>query len=233
MRGLDASPVTDDFFYNIHKYTSPDHLRINVMAYTPNYWINQKNDYYSIFKGNIAGGFWIGCKEVLLQFINYVHQELDWVLENGFAVTEEMVFGMVFAQHKDIFDPYYGDYNSVIRNLDGIHEHLYLALNSLNTAYDENNHTYVNHITKTIRDSHNRAFITLENHELIDVWNKSYMSLYYLGKQNEACDVILDLMEKSKTNENIFNILKNSKDYYMNNFSYLNNEVINNWTNNL
>ena len=231
VRGLDASPVTDDFFYDIHKYKSLDKLRITVMSYTPNFWINQKHNYYSHFRGNIAGGFFIGHKDVLLQFIKYVHQELDWVLENGFAVTEEMIFGMVFAQHRDIFDPYYGDYGSVIKNLDGIHEYLYLALSSLEVAYNENNHTYVNHITRTIRDSHNKGFITLENHMIVDIWNKNYMSLYYLGNHNEGCNIIIDLMEKSKTNENVRNILKNSKDYYKNNFSYLNNEIINNWIN--
>jgi hypothetical protein len=57
------------------------------------------------------------------------------------------------------------------------------------------------------------------------------MSLYYLGNHNEGCNIIIDLMEKSKTNENLRNILKNSKDYYKNNFSYLNNEIINNWIN--
>ena len=42
-----------------------------------------------------------------------------------------------------------------------------------------------------------------------------------------------DLIEISKKDENISNILKNFKDYFKGNFSYLNNEIINNWTNNL
>jgi len=233
VRCLDASPVSDEFFYDIYKYKSLDKLRITVMNYTPSSWINSKREYYSVFRGNIAGGFFIGHTDILKRFIEYVHTELDWVLENGFSVTEEMIYGMVFAQHKDIFAPYYGDYASVLRNFDGIHNHLNLVLDSLSNAYNENNYYYIDHICDILKESHEKGFITLDSSTILDVWNKNYMALYYLNRKDESVNIISDLKEKSATNDSLKSLIKQSQDYYKSNFSYLNNETINNWINNI
>jgi hypothetical protein len=73
----------------------------------------------------------------------------------------------------------------------------------------------------------------LDSSTILDVWNKNYMALYYLNRKDESVNIISDLKEKSATNDSLKSLIKQSQDYYKSNFSYLNNETINNWINNI
>ena len=164
IRALNLSPITDDSFYDI-----PNHLDVNgkvrltMMYYVGDSCINDKYNYYLYNRGGVAATFFVGNKYYLNKFIQLFKKELIYTIESGMAVSDEQIYSMCILLEPEIFNVYCGDYQESLINFDGIHKNQHLAIRSYNTACNENNTHYKNHVGKLLMYSHNKGFIHLNN----------------------------------------------------------------------
>lgn len=79
-------------------------------------------DFYRYERGRIAGGFFRGHADCLVEFGRAFEVELAAALAAGCRPNDQMVFSLMAARHPDLFAFYFGDYTSILCNWDFIRD---------------------------------------------------------------------------------------------------------------
>ena len=78
--------------------------------------LSNRDKYYSQWQYRIAGRFLVGNKDNILKFKHHFDNEILECLAVNRVSLEEGIWGAVYAQNKELFDLYHGDYADVISN---------------------------------------------------------------------------------------------------------------------
>jgi hypothetical protein len=210
-RSFELSPITDENFNKIGDLVANDRIHINMMCYTSKNEIKNKYEYYRFFRGNVAATFWIGGKNELKYFIEKCRHELEWCLNNGFAVTEEMIYGYVLGTNPELFYPYIGDYGESLINFEGIHKNIWLAFRSLDKAINDCNWEYVKFISEIIIKSHNMNFTPIDNNALYHVYIKAFNAYNHLNDNNNLIIKLEDWLNKANNNIELTEKIRSNK----------------------
>ena len=73
-------------------------------------------DYYEYLRGHAAAGYLSGDAAAVAELSAVACAEMDAMLAEGRAVTDEQVLGMLLATRPELFEPYPGDYNHILEN---------------------------------------------------------------------------------------------------------------------
>lgn len=229
-RSFELSPITDENFNKIGDLVANDRIHINMMCYTSKNEIQNKYEYYRFFRGKVAATFWIGGKNELKCFIEKCRQELEWCLNNGFAVTEEMIYGYVLGSNPELFYPYIGDYCESLINFEGIHKNIWLAFRSLDMAINDANWEYVKFISEIIINSHNMNFTPIDNNALFHVYIKAFNAYNHLNDNHNLIIKLDYWLNIAQYNVELKNMISSNKSYILEllkNTSELNSELYN------
>ena len=80
--------------------------------------VQDRRDHYSITRGKVCAGIFMGYKEPLMDFCLLCRKEFDNAVCNwNLAPTDEMIFSTVISENHDFFEPKVGDYGEVLKNL--------------------------------------------------------------------------------------------------------------------
>lgn len=215
-RAFDLSPVSDEFFRKIPEIITDNRIRINMMAYAAINEIIDKSEYYKIMRGKIAGTFWIGGKQELLQFIKKCQEELEWCLNNGWSVTEEMIFGLIFAKNSELFYPYCGDYTDSLSNFDISRKNLWLSAVSFKHALNNNCLDAVIHLGNYLINSHNHSEgAKLDLYHQYEVYHSMILTYDKLNKKQEVMKLLKDWLNLANNNPELRNRIRGRKDFLL------------------
>lgn len=112
--GLSYLANIDDISNKI-KY-SDRRIRIQIVGYTPKMLAHDKNSKYSIRRAEVCGGLFGGHKYAVSAFTKFFNQEFKEYLLSRHYNTEEGLFASIIAIHPDLFNPYFGEYRSIVSN---------------------------------------------------------------------------------------------------------------------
>ena len=79
---------------------------------------NSRTEFYQFNRFRTAGGLIRGRKDTLREFQKLFEGELAAALSLRLRPNEEMIYAALGARHRELFEPYYGDYSSVLSNWD-------------------------------------------------------------------------------------------------------------------
>jgi tetratricopeptide (TPR) repeat protein len=213
-RAFDLSPVTDEFFRRMPEIIEDNRIRINMMALCVKEEIINRSEYYKIMRGKIAGTFWIGGRNELLQFIKKCQKELEWCLNNGWSVTEEMIFGVIFAENRELFNPYCGDYTDSLSNFDVSRKNLWLSAASFKYALNYNSIENIIHLGKYLIDSHNHPEgAKLDLYHQYEVYYNLLLTYNKLNKKQEVLKLLKEWLNIN--NEDLKNRIRARKDFLL------------------
>jgi len=224
-RSFELSPITDESFNQIGDLVSNDRIHINMMCYTTKGEVANRYDFYRFMRGKIAATFWIGGKNELKTFINRCNEELEWCFNNGFALTEEMIYGYVLGTNPELFHPFIGDYCESLINFDGIHRNEWLAFRSLNMALEDKNYEYVKMICEIILKSFYNNYMNLDNNKLFEICICILNSNVYLNKREDSIKLLEKLYDNVIKNNELRNIVVQNKSFILLNIHDQSNEL--------
>lgn len=215
-RAFDLSPVSDLFFNKMPEIYTENKIRINMMAFTTKDEVKDREDFYKIMRGKIAGTFWIGGKTELLHFIKKCQEELEWCLNNGWSVTEEMIFGLIFAKNPELFNPYCGDYTDSLSNFDISRKNLWLSAVSFKYATNNKCFDYTILLGKYLIDSHHHPEgAKLDLYHQYEVYYNMILTYNKLNKKEELMLLLKDWLNLANGNEELKSKIRGRKDFLL------------------
>jgi hypothetical protein len=72
--------------------------------------------YFEFGRCTLCSGFFTGSKRYLYDFCNRIEEKFLYYLELGYGHADEQLYSPVYFDAPEIFDLYYGDYNSMVTN---------------------------------------------------------------------------------------------------------------------
>lgn len=214
-RAFDLSPVSDHFFRKMVEIEDK-RIRINMMSFTIKSEVQNRADYYKMMRGKIAATFWIGGKTELLQFIKKCQQELEWCLNNEWSVTEEMIFGAIFAENPELFNPYCGDYCDSLSNFDISRRNLWLSATSFKFALVNNCFDYVILLGKYLLDSHHHPEgAKLDLYHQYEVYYNMILTYNKLNRKQDVIQLLKEWLNLANSNEELKNRIRTRKDFLL------------------
>lgn len=166
-----------------------DQLRLVMLRPVSVSEVQDRDTYYSLNRGIIAGGYFGGAAKSLVDFQNKVTQELERV---SYRVTEEQVFGAIAAEGLDHYSYIYSDYLGIVANCKYIKTNLNTVLHSLIYAQKYNLNIIGTDIARKIFDSCLQG-LKIPSHEQVMQWLYSgLICSYYVDKDfaRKLADVI-------------------------------------------
>jgi hypothetical protein len=149
-------------------------------------------------------------------------------INEGLAITDEMLYGYIVGKNPDLFEPHVADYCGVLANLSYQNRQIHLGIYFFNTSYKLGTHYYTHKIAESLRMGYfNGKLSAITTHELYSIWYYNYVACFWLGKKDKCVEILNELY--SLVIENI--ILKYEIDgiygFFREMISHLGNDEIN------
>lgn len=124
-----------DFSFNFLSLSSAlqekrDLFSLCLIDYIPEETILNKEVYFSQLRSGFSGKFFTGKAEILLEVCRLFHEILQETLKEGWGETDEQLIYVIYIDHPDLFEFYFGDYGQTIINYSHIHENPFITLNN-------------------------------------------------------------------------------------------------------
>jgi len=119
----------------------PSKIKLLLLNYINPEEIKQK-EFVLTCRYKIAGGFFIGPKDLMLSFSKWI-QEL---IKDGIHGLEQEYMAIIYRIHNDVFDPYFGDFCDLIRNIETTTNMSWLIKRNLDQAFDNKDSSEVHRI---------------------------------------------------------------------------------------
>ena len=109
---------------NLSKYMKGG-IRLMLLQDTHLFEIEDRKKYYSSRVCKTAAGLFGGDLDKMIWFSQQFNLEVKKCLNSGYPNLDEALANAVYTEHKDQFDPYYGDYHDLIPNFNGYQQNLW------------------------------------------------------------------------------------------------------------
>ena len=84
--------------------------------YVPKSLVENYAEYFQFGRCGMCSGFFTGNLYYCRQFNDYILRAFFKCLHQGFGHADEQLYLIVYYQHPDIFEPYFGDYTEMVTN---------------------------------------------------------------------------------------------------------------------
>jgi hypothetical protein len=203
-----------------------DRVKLMQMSFT--HPVNDRVDFYYFTRGKVAAGFFGGHAEPLLRFCQLCQKEWIDALESETAPTDEMVYAYVISHHRDLFQPYVGEYGECLKNQLRIRYSHHLVFPFLETVFDQAIYPYAAHLSELIRRGYLAGEFPLSTEQIHKAWYYGYVSNYWLQNRDFCCVLLNQYFDLAKNDENVANYIRGMKDFLKHNIGYLYNDDLNN-----
>ncbi len=203
-----------------------DRVKIMQMAYTLPNEIENRSYFYSCTRGKVAAGFFGGYAKPLIEFANLCKEELEYCSNNGFAPSDEMLFSYVIGKHPNLFDPYFGDYSSVLRNQLYVRENSYLASKFLEVSYERGNHFYTVKASESLRIAYLKKELDLSAKDIHDIWYYGYVANYWLNNRDKCTSLLEELYDIACVRKDLADYIGSVFDFFKYMISYIGNDTL-------
>jgi hypothetical protein len=113
--------------------TTPNKIKLMVLHYIGKNEVLDPN-FILTCRYKIAGGLWIGPKDLMLRFIDLMIEVVETDLAQNRLGLEQEYMAIIYRRHPDLFDPYYGTFADLILNYERCERSHHLANNVLFAA---------------------------------------------------------------------------------------------------
>lgn len=100
----------------------------------------------------IAGGFWMGPNNLLLQHCQHFNDEAENAIINGFCPNDEMILTLTIYNHRNIYSFAFGDYNGIIENFSKQRMNPDRVIHTFKKAIEDNDIKFAIEMSPRIRD---------------------------------------------------------------------------------
>lgn len=108
-----------------------DTVRVCEMRATHPREIEDLRTFYSYNRGKIASAFFTGGRTAVETLAARFGDEIERMIETGYCVNEEQIFGALTARHPELFSRWYSDYGGVLLNYTSIRTDVGCVLDDL------------------------------------------------------------------------------------------------------
>lgn len=105
-----------------------DRVSTCYIDYIPKSLIEDVPTYFQWGRCSMCSGFFTGRKDYFTEFCNRVEAKFMEFLEQGYGHADEQLFSPVYFDAPDIFEPYYGDYQTMITTYRHMYEKVTMPL---------------------------------------------------------------------------------------------------------
>lgn len=203
-----------------------DRVFIHQMAYTSPTDVENRHEFYSATRGQIAAGFWVACAEPMLKFCNLCVSEYRTSLREGYAPSDEMIFAMIVGKNHDLFDPYFGDYGEMLYNTLYVRRNQHLAINYLNISFDRGTHYQTHKCAESLRMGLMTNHFSVDTLTKFNIWYKNYVACFWLNKHDYCKQILFELFDLATSDKDLLHHIKHLQSFIENNIKYLEDENV-------
>lgn len=183
----------------------PDKIR--QMLITPNYFNIFDKEVHHTSYHFIGGGVFSGHKDYLLKYSELFKKRFEKTISEEWWQQDEVNMALVYYQNKELFSPFYGDYQDILTNyLDPLNDRTGIVQMSFNRYLNVRRYEDANNVLKFIENYYS-------NHSNIDYKilyiNFNILITYYVNNKNFTYKFI-KFVKENKNNSIIINNLKNN-----------------------
>ena len=194
----------------------PDKIRLlEINPYIDNV---EPKEYFKNIYHNVAAGLISGSGDNMLRFCDLFKKTFTDILSQGWYQLDEAIMAMIMRNHRDLFDPYYGDYMGIISNYNKYH----IAEDIIRYAvekclrhrdYDKCKHI-LNYLSTNIpsecREEYGRYYTMIKQHDedfpvpdsLSDIFDIDKVRTYrYSGRNREAYDLAIAMLKTDNSKQ--------------------------------
>lgn len=214
----DADSFAPDQAKNIHTIT--DKIRIMLMKHCTPGEIADLKEYYSWLRGKVAAGYFSGSKENIVTFAKYQEEEFLTAINLGYAPLEEQVYGVIIAKHPELFDPYHGDYHTVLANINHIRGNVPTIIQAIMFCREHNMHGEAYKMCKKLYDDYKDGYVLLPGDLIFHMFDEYFIAAWYVGRQDEA-KMTMELLLKAASDPQVHRLLLEHRERLQGNFSFI------------
>jgi len=177
--------------------TKDPRVKVLQLRYISKKEIENLDEYTRRFRWKIAGGLWTGHKVYMSKFINLFKQNLYMILSKNLPAHEETIFSLIFTNHRELFNPYHGDYYLIMINYNGTQRVDNILLNLIK---DYRKHEEKEYAFKMCEDVINKCLETLTQEQRFDILDELIILGYYIDQQKtlKYIEKIVPLIKPNK-----------------------------------
>lgn len=166
--------------------------------------INSSFNFIQEGRCSMCSGFFTGNKENMFEVCDLIEKKFLYYLDLGYGHADEQLYSPVYFERPELFEVYFGDYNTMITNYVECIEHPHPAIQFLiPSSFDDSKHSLCNSACEKVYKGYLKGYYGLTDVQIVDIMRLWYASSWYLDDIN-TCNVIL---------QNIRNLIKNEKFY--------------------
>ena len=134
----------------IHNWFNIIPDKIKQLCINPYIEDDEPKDYFNFIYHNNAAGLFTGSKENLLKYSELFKNKWLEIINNKWYQLDEAIMSIIIRENYEMFDLYYGDYESIISNylFPNLSYNLDIIISSLKKSYDYYNYQYFYNILK-------------------------------------------------------------------------------------
>lgn len=201
-------------------------LLIQQMSYVNKNDVQDRKNFYLCTRGNIAAGFFGGYYDQVIKFAKLCKTEIIESINDELAPTDEMMYACVVGKNHDLFNPYFGDYGEMLKNVLYVKNNEYLAIRFMNNSFNSGTHYYTAKACEALKTGFDEKYFDLTTEQIFNVYYYNYVANYWLGNREYCVDILNKLYNICEHNENVKNYVKDRRKFFIDNISYLNNNQL-------
>jgi hypothetical protein len=180
-----------------------------------------KREFYQVYRYIVCGGFFTTGKNIGIKILNRLKENFVETTLNGYGHGEESLYLEILDEFYDDIERSYGDYGQMINNFNGITENIHYVYNLIfnnfyRLDYKRECFDCGMHLLKQIKNYK----IWVEANIFFDIYFKTYLSAYYY-KRDMAIELVKEIRELCKTYEPFNKVYLSNKEFYDNQFRYV------------
>ena len=161
----------------------PKKIRSLIIFDISNAEMKSRSEYYRLMRLKMAGGFYIGPKEIMNKFVEAFEVEFDNMWKTEYYGLEEMIFGIIYGENRDWFEPYFGDYENIIESYFQFRGRITTLFQNLTHCRHNNLHKISFHICQEIEKSYQLKILTLSGHDLFGLYDEMFIAAYNINRK--------------------------------------------------
>lgn len=162
--------------------------------YTEEGLMKDPRQYYLYGRCGIACNFFTGDREYLQKLCIQFKEKFIHSINEGYGHAEEQLIPLIYLDHPDLFDFYFGDYGQTILNYSHIQENPYITLNNfIPKVLADKKYSLGYKAAHKIYESYQKGLFYLSPHHHI-----SLLELYFLTSWMTDREKCLSLIEEIK-----------------------------------
>ena len=148
--------------------------------------IANRSIYYSTPRYKMAGGFYIAPYDIMVKFVNAFNIELNNMFKSGWYTLEENIFGVIYAENRSWFDPYYGDYENIIGSYFKCQSRVSTLFKNLTYCRSFNMHQISLKITEDMEKAYSEGLLNMNEHDVFGMYDEMFIAAFFTNNREKA-----------------------------------------------